>query len=296
MSIRHIVIAGPCVSEFGWELMEWQGYVRCLSRGADSVIVCSTAGFEPIYADMNSIYIPHTIQCVRDAHRLHTKTVKNMPELARVQAILNTYCINATKRKQLVIRVDDTIKKLQRRPIGEQVFIKYGDAAKAGTTYPLVIHARNRPEPCQFGGDNYSSDNWELLLNDLIAEGIVSDKAMIAAIGTKIAALAPSGVTDLRDIPIQQLMNILSAATLVIGPSSGPMHLASLCGTPHFVWATNCYQRTIGPGNRERYITRWNPLNTKAHVVLHPKGQQLSPAVLAEAVIKFWHDVTGVHV
>jgi hypothetical protein len=62
---------------------------------------------------------------------------------------------------------------------------------------------------------------------------------------------------------------ILNSAVLCIGPSSGPMHLASLCGTPHLVW-TDKKRWNLGfvkGTNRDRYERHWNPFNTKAIVV-----------------------------
>jgi len=289
----HLVVAGPCVSEFGWELMEHQAYVRRLAKGAAAVVVCSTAGLEPLYADMRLIYIPHTIKCARDGHKPRQATLSNSAELLRVQAAVQTHCSEAKKRGQRVIRLDVSNSKQKPIPISEQVFIKYGNASNASATFKLVVHARNRNDTGPCGGDNYSLDNWMQLLELLAAAGLISSRAQLASIGTKDAAMALPGTVDMRGLPLQQLMDVLAAAELVIGPSSGPMHLASLCGTPHFVWATDRHQAIIGKGNRERYMSYWNPLKTKAHVVLHPKGQQPSPVALAVAATKFWHDVIG---
>lgn len=65
------------------------------------------------------------------------------------------------------------------------------------------------------------------------------------------------------------------------------MHLASLCGTPHFVWATDRHQPVIGRGNRERYTDYWNPLNTPVRVELHKKGQPPDPGRLADLILEF---------
>lgn len=284
---KHVVIAGPCVSEFGWELMEYQAYVRRLVRGAADVVVCSTAGLEPLYADMQPTYIAHTIKCTRDAHKLRQDTLENPEELARVQALLQARCKAAKKRGRRVIRLDDTKGKLQRRAISDQLFVKYGNAASAPVAFKLVVHARDRHDTGPCGGDNYSRDDWMKLLELLAAAGLVSSRAQIASIGTKDAALALPSTVDMRGIPLQQLMDILAAAELVIGPSSGPMHLASLCGTPHFVWATSRHQPVIGRGNLERYMTYWNPLKTPVCVVPHPKGRQPEASVLADACCEF---------
>jgi ADP-heptose:LPS heptosyltransferase len=81
-------------------------------------------------------------------------------------------------------------------------------------------------------------------------------------IGTKDEAMAhpEGGDLDLRDYPLSDLIQEIRAARLVIGPSSGPMHLASLCGTPHLVWSGNV--RDI-----PRYRTLWNPFHV-SHTML----------------------------
>jgi hypothetical protein len=43
----------------------------------------------------------------------------------------------------------------------------------------------------------------------------------------------------------------------MVGPSSGPMHLASLSGTRHLVWSS--------PHNRNRYLDAWNPFKTPVY-------------------------------
>jgi hypothetical protein len=50
------------------------------------------------------------------------------------------------------------------------------------------------------------------------------------------------------------------------GHSSGPLHLASLCGTPHLVW-TNRKTYGMGKTSREKYESWWNPLRTPVTVL-----------------------------
>lgn len=283
----HVVVAGPCVSEFGWELMEWQAYVRRLAQGASRVVVCSTRGHDALYADMSPTYIPHTICCARDAHLLHVNSVKNPTELSRARALLVSQCRSAKKQGRRVIRLDDTVGKLRRRAASAQSFIRFGNAAAAAKTYPLVVHARDRHDAGPRGGDNYDRDRWDELLHLLVVRGVVPHVGQVAAIGSTTAAFAPRGTVDLRGLPMQQLVDTLAAARLVLGPSSGPMHLASLCGTPHFVWATDCHQPVIGRGNYARYVSYWNPFGTPVQVALHEKGSPPAPSALAERLCAF---------
>ena len=76
----------------------------------------------------------------------------------------------------------------------------------------------------------------------------------VACIGTKKSSGHIDGTDDLRDIPMDKLIGVLSNSRCCFGPSSGPMHLASLCGTPHVVWSIMY--------NHIRYTKNWNPHNT----------------------------------
>ena len=47
------------------------------------------------------------------------------------------------------------------------------------------------------------------------------------------------GLKILRGIETEELCSILASSKCCVGPSSGLMHLASLCKTPHLVWTSN---------------------------------------------------------
>jgi len=60
---------------------------------------------------------------------------------------------------------------------------------------------------------------------------------------------------------MEDLIAIFSLCRLVVGQSTGTMHLASLCGVPHVVWGSD----RIGI----RYKKTWNPFHTP--VIYHKK-------------------------
>lgn len=60
---------------------------------------------------------------------------------------------------------------------------------------------------------------------------------------------------------VGELIALIANAALVVGSSSGPMHLAALARTPHVVW---------GGGRNdvvERYQKKWNPFDTPVRVL-----------------------------
>ena len=76
----------------------------------------------------------------------------------------------------------------------------------------------------------------------------------------------PAGATDLRSTDLREAVEAICSSSLVVGGSSGPMHLATLCcgerghGCPQLVWC--------GGGAPERkttskrYARDWNPFKT----------------------------------
>ena len=55
------LIAGPFLGEFGWELMQWQGYIRQLSKFYKHVIVYGRPSSAFLYKDFVSEFIEMNI-------------------------------------------------------------------------------------------------------------------------------------------------------------------------------------------------------------------------------------------
>jgi hypothetical protein len=93
----------------------------------------------------------------------------------------------------------------------------------------------------------------------------------IACIGTEDASLHIDGTDDMRGIGMGKLVDLMASSRLIAGGSSGPMHLAALCGLPHLVWSA--------PINRLRYLRDWNPFGTECLFVdqwgWHPPVEEI---------------------
>lgn len=280
------LIAGPCMSEFGWELMEWQGYVRALAADYDKVVVCSTAGHEALYADYDPIFVGHKLKGNRDCHRI--REVENPQELKRVQEALKGFKYAFEQAGYEVKWESPQPPKNRavgrRRPVEIQKFVKFG-RRNEDDLYDLTIHARNRPFKFALEGHNYPIEKWYELLAMLRDRGY----KRIAAIGTHAQALAPEGVEDLRGVDLQRVMDVMASSRLVIGPSSGPMHLASLCGVPHAVWARGRRQSAVNTRNRERYESYWNPHRTPTKVILHGDKEVVPPISIVDMISVLEH-------
>ena len=79
------------------------------------------------------------------------------------------------------------------------------------------------------------------------------------------------------------LCGYINQAKCIIGPSSGPIHLASLCGTTQIVWSG--HER-----NKYRYEELWNPHKTKV-IYLGDEGWQPSVEHVYKNVKQYLFDI-----
>ena len=121
----------------------------------------------------------------------------------------------------------------------------YGAAAG---DYDVLIHARGIRRKVAI---NYRS--WDQVAAEL-------GPLNVACIGTDKDILI-DGCDDLRGIGIEQLCGYMAGCSLVVGVSSGVMHLASLCGAAMVVWGD---RRTyFGETLERRYRHTWNPFDVQ---------------------------------
>lgn len=131
------------------------------------------------------------------------------------------------------------------------LYHRYGQPEKAGTSFDLLIHAR--------GISRKSSINYRYWPQ--LAALIERQGWSYAWIGGSGDLYQAGGGIDLRGLELQKLMDMIAASRLVIGVSSGVMHLAAACGSDLVVWGD---RRTYFWETLEtRYKTTWNPHNVR---------------------------------
>lgn len=235
-----ILAAGPWVGEFGWELFEWQGFIRHKSKDYDKVAVSSRPGHEILYKDFCDKFIPFS---------------SNISSCCGWTNYLNELVPNPFQNLKNV----DIIKPGKYLE-GKQKFVSYGEPQKE-LEYDIVVHARyvevfgactdKKKSDKEFR--NWSIDNWSKLINFFLKRGF-----RICSIGQEGAAKHIPGTDNRLGIDLSDLSDILASSKLCIGPSSGPMHFASLCKCPHYVWTSS--------RNIEKYKETWNPLQTPVYL------------------------------
>lgn len=240
------LLAGPYVGEFGWELFCWQAYVRHLSKDFDKTIVIGRPTNEKLYSDFCNRYIkfdPESFQT--DAFRCHNaKSADHIPStVSHTRYVSGNFDIGMHYHGHLI----DTKGWFKNR----QTFHKYTSDV-SDKAYDVIFHCRNKSTGAE---RNWDKDQWD----DLIKQ-MPKDKTY-ACIGNN-EAFHIEGTDDLRNIDLDELISIMNNSKLIVGPSSGPMHLASLSGMKHLVWTTEF--------NRSRYEKDWNPFDTE--VILYTEG------------------------
>jgi len=251
------IVAAPFVGEFGWELMSWQGRLRRVlgASRARHVLLLGAADRRGLYNEMGGAYVElapqewpgHASDDGRvdpDGRRIapQRQLERLWPAIRAVLAQRGLCEAEANEPPASVIvahpsfcgRIVSTASTSQDfRPL--QNGISPLDAA-----VDVLLIPRGRGLAPQ---RNLEPKWWCELAARLTARSLR-------------VAMYPHGFEAARAA--------LSECRLAAGGSTGGLHLASLCGCPHFVWGPGDGERWTGQGmtNRRRYETAWNPLGT----------------------------------
>ena len=238
----RVLACGPFHGEFGYELMAWQARMRARSRSFDKTVVGCRETSKALYEDFATEFrfVPYSIEAC--CHRSTSKASGVEEELKRLGKGRMDFWERA-------------------RPLRGGEFVKYG-VCLPGHSGVVLIHARDTPKT-HFGKSsllrNWPKEKWDALLERF-------PDNVFMAIGQLSESLCPRGAVDQRGNPLRGLMDLLASCRLLIGPQSGPTHLAALCGCRVLVWT----DREAGPrgmSNERRLLKIWNPLKTPVTII-----------------------------
>jgi hypothetical protein len=256
---RHL-FAGPFAGEFGYELMQWQGFVRARRRFYDQVHVLTYPGRDYLYEGCQTHY--HDVQLQSAGYGYGWLGRKEAARLARIKAAqlgLSDYDI-----------FDPSLLCTQyhKRLFWRQEFRLFEEPVAPERRCDVVFHFRavrkEGPDHCK----NYAPE----LAARLVA--LCRDRELrIGCIGHPDYSLCPPGADDGRSIDLRQSIAAISAARLVAGENSGPMHLANLCGKPTVLWAQDQW--------RIDFSLRWNPFRVPIYTAASDSCQPAPERVCA---------------
>ena len=242
--------AGPYCGEFGFEIMTWQANVRARAEQFDRVIVGCHDSSQGLYRDFASgffsvPYEPNTSGSGRVG--------KGEYDLKR-------------QFERLVVTGGSWMQGEVLDPRHGK-FIKYGTAMwEARHRADVVIHARHmrKGAPKDYNLRRSAPQEW---WDELVAK-LMDITGDVCAIGLSECSLCPRGAVDLRGVSLEAVMRVLSNRKVIIGPSSGPIHLAALCDCPQVVWTNP--ERKLGYDRRsvrERLEKYWNPFKVQVEII-----------------------------
>jgi hypothetical protein len=232
--VKKILIAGPDIGmEFGWMLMRWQAKIRYMSGNFDETYVITTHDRMFAYEDFAKQYIRITSDYQPDMWRLRDCEITYLhPNKVLCQSVGNDKFVKFGKK-----------------------IVKFNEINnKTEMLRCIAVHMRKKQD-----GREWGESKWQEFFEGLQKE----TKLPVISIGSNL------WVHKAHKYWENQSQDILASSVLCIGPSSGAMHLASLCGCEHLVWTDNKkWNLGFKKGtNRERYETAWNPLNTPVTVI-----------------------------
>jgi hypothetical protein len=218
-----IAFAGPWRGEFGWEIMTWVPYLRKLSHDYDEMNIITFPGMESLYSGFHC-----TVKFHPHEYLERTDDWMNVP---------STYYDSKS--------VADRIKPIKQYKVHGE-YVRYGSPVVKDVA--VLFHARGINER---SFKNWPVEKWETVAKEFPGATSIGSRNDLHVPGTR----------DCRGAELGDLMDCIASAAIVIGQSSGVMHLASMCGTPQLVWADN--KTYFNEPLEKRYKETWNPFNTR---------------------------------
>ncbi len=252
-NLLNVLLAGPWLGDFGFEICAWVPYVRKLAQVYEKTVVVCEPGHEYLYRDFCDEFWNHSKDGWKDRWSIIGKEPK-MP----------SYIKDKYPDARILIPNE---KRIWRGWVKGK-FHKYGQENNpANESYDILIHARYlQPNPWYDKKVVKGSRNWPYCKWLAFVEHF--KKMGIAYIGSANGSRYISFGADLRGLSLDRLCNIMANSKVIVGESSGPLHLASHCGCPQVVITHNHKEKSLyGKTNKDRYSSLWNPFRTACKVI-----------------------------
>ena len=266
---RRNLLAGPYAGEFGYELMQWQGFVRARRKHYQEVHVLTYPGRDYLYEGCRVHY--HDVDLKKAGYWYGDITPTQMRQMADAKAAeigLKDYDIFDTSL---------LCTRYHRGLFWKQEFRLLEEPPLVQKPYDLVFHFRSvqkvGPDPLK----NYPPE-----LADELARQCMDRGLSVACVGHPQYSYCPKGCVDHRHADLRQTVAAISSARLGVGEASGGMHIVNACGRPTLIWGDG--QWRIDPA------LRWNPFRVPIYVVTNSEWQP-TPEKVCEAIARALADL-----
>lgn len=241
-SIIKTLYAGPWIGEFGWELCWWNPLVRYQAKQYDHIIVAAPESSRYLYEFADN-FIPLKTQGIT----YWEGKLEGKPPVVQANFFLEPH-------KEFAKHIDEpdhvSTKRLWRSLIPEH------------PTFQADILCAFRPRK-YIGQYLIAGKEYPIDLCQEVADKLI-DKGLSVACFGGTDNYCPNGVIDLRGQSLEEQCGAIATAKCIVGPSSGPIHLASLCGRPLVTWITSMHHTL-----RRRYEKLWNPFDISVRFICH---------------------------
>jgi hypothetical protein len=237
---KQHLFAGPFAGEFGYELMQWQGFVRGLRPRYQQVHVLTYPGRDYLYEGCTVHH--HNISLKQAGYgygRLSPPEARAMANARAAEIGLTDYDIFDTS-----LLCTQYHKKLFWR----QAFRLLNEPPLTDRFYDVAFHFRAVQKEGPDHAKNYDTARADELAALCLAKGL-----SVICVGHPDYSYCAKGCEDLRRVDLRQSVAAICSARAVAGENSGAMHLANLCGRPTILWANDQW--------RIDYSLRWNPFS-----------------------------------
>jgi len=254
------LIAGPFAGEFGYELMQWQGYIRARRKCYDATHLITYPGREYLYEGCTVSF--HDIRLEKAGYSYGLISPAESILLARKQAA-------ALGWKSYDIFIPALLcTQYHKRFLWKQDFRLLEEPPLDGRVHDVAFHFR----AVRKDGPDLSK-NYPPAFADELAHRCLEAGLSVICIGHPDYAYCASGCEDRRRVDLQESVAAIHSARLVAGENSGPMHLANLCGKPTVLWANDQW--------RIDYSLRWNPFQVPIYVAANDSATPAPEKLLA---------------
>lgn len=239
------LLAGPFCGEFGHELFCWQGFIRRLAKDYEKTEVICREGNEILYEDFADRVISYPCDNYEtDGHRCKNENEYKHKRFIQEQNLK----YDVYQSGWIKLGYTQNYPQNSKATFYHQTFHKYGEVTDDPEyNHDILLHIRSSNK-CGTAYRNISPLKFKEILQPF-------RDLDIACIGHPSGSAAVKGYTDLLGIPLRALVKHMANSKVIVGPSSGPMHLASLCGLPQITWSGRKH-------NQVRYEKYWNPFDT----------------------------------
>ncbi len=252
---RRLLCVPPFPGELGWEIINYIPYINGIRKSGkfDAVVACVRVGRERLYPFVERFVPSYLVEDVQVSGNCGPKSNAYVSEMGELKGRIRK--MTGKGHKCTFLRCN-RIKASMLLP--GRSFLCYKATteeikschAKYGSKYAVILVRTRR-----FGrGKNWSIANFDKLGRKIKALGFVP-----VYVGSGASIKFSCGVNLIGKTKVNDLIPILCGASFAIGGSTGTMHLASMCGTPHVVWGN---KRLI-----KRYIKQWNPHGTNVSFI-----------------------------